>query len=132
MAVEVLYSKIELDGEWSEVTAVAESTYLIAVKDDISPDTIDPKIVKRMNFEIGIDSGIDGHPVSIGRIALNFEDFTSFNEEINERTAFIKLTGVPVLFYIRPINIVTDKEVVTSGETNIKINVNNIYVEGEE
>ena len=85
---------------------------------------IDVKKVRLISLELGIDSGIENKPITIGRVTLNFGEETSSDPEINSRTAFTFLSRVPDVFYIRPISIDDGSKRYTDGSVSIGINVN--------
>lgn len=121
-----IIDNLKLNSNWTQVTLGSNlhSIYLIAIKEvKESSNTIDPKDIISVQLELGIESGISGEYIVIQRCSLNFQDFTSSKTEINEKTAFIKLDGVPSNFYIRPISVQTASKQLNEGQTNIDINL---------
>lgn len=121
-----IIDSIVLDGEWQQVDNEGYNNfYVIGVKEDAQvTDTIDVKKVRLISLELGIDSGIENKPITIGRVTLNFGEETSSDPEINSRTAFTFLSRVPDVFYIRPISIDDGSKRYTDGSVSIGINVN--------
>ena len=127
--VQTLISKLKLDNNWIKVNLNDDSFYLIAIKEKVKKlkdKEIQSNKVDKIYFEIGIDSGIKDKPITINRIALDFKDETSEDENINSITAFNRFQGFPKEFYIKPIKIVTYDSIVYSKdiETGISIKVN--------
>lgn len=127
--VQTLISKLKLDNNWIKVNLNDDSFYLIAIKEKVKKlkdKEIQSNKVDKIYFEIGIDSGIKDKPITINRIALDFKDETSEDENINSITAFNRFQGFPKEFYIKPIKIVTYDSTVYSKdiETGISIKVN--------
>ena len=121
-----IIDSLVLDGEWQEVDNSGYSNfYVIGVKEDAQlSDTIDVNKVRLITLELGIDSGIEDNPITIGRVTLNFGYETSSDPEINSKTAFTFLSRVPDTFYIRPISVDDGSKRYTEGSVSIGINVN--------
>ena len=119
---------IELKNSWSKVDLGGlHSFYLIGIKDsNISEGAIDAKDVTQLGFEIGIESGITDVYLPIGYLNLNFKEFTSNDSSVNEKTALSRYLNYPDVFYIKPVEICTDKEIFTSGSTNIFVKINTV------
>lgn len=99
--------------------------YIIAVKEkETKRDTIKVDNVRKVRFEIAIDSGIKDKPLTIQYINLDFNDITSGNNEINKITAFQRLLNMPQNFYIKPVSVDDGQKEIKSGETSITININ--------
>ena len=127
--VQTLISKLKLDNNWIKVNLNDDSFYLIAIKEKVKKlkdKEIESSKVDKIYFEVAIDSGIKDKPITINRIALDFKDETSEDENINSITAFNRFQGFPKEFYIRPTKIVTYDSAVYSkdAETAIAIKVN--------
>ena len=126
---QTIINKLKLDGTWIKVSVNDNSFYLIAIKEKakkLKEKEIESSKVDKIYFEVAIDSGIKDKPITINRIALDFKDETSEDEDINSITAFNRFQGFPKEFYIKPIKIVTYDSVVYSKdiETGISIKVN--------
>lgn len=126
MSVSNIIKKVKLNREWLSVNLGSfNDFYLIAIKGaKEKKDTIDPKDIIKVRFEVGIDSGIKDKPLTIQFISLDFNDITSTSNEINKITAFSRIVNFPNQFYIRPISIDTIEKTITSGEVNIAVNIN--------
>lgn len=133
MAAQNLSTIVKLDSKptWTKVDlGDLNSFYLIGVKEAKgTTDTIDPKDVKRISFEAGVESGISGAEgeesyLNIGYLTLNFEEFTSSDPLLNKVTAMTRYLNFPSVFYIRPTEIFTDTQKFTVGLTTIGININ--------
>lgn len=129
MALSKIMNKITL-GEWLETDLDNQSyAYLIAVKaNDIQEgDVISPKEVKRIIFELGIESGVENEPLTIQRCSLNFSEEISPNNALNEIARGAKLVNVPGdKIYIRIVSVDDGKKEITSGSVNISININSM------
>ena len=127
--VQTIISKLKLDNNWIKVNLNGDSFYLIAIKEKVKKlkdKEIESSKVDKIYFEVAIDRGITDKPITINRIALDFKDETSEDEDINSITAFNRFQGFPKDFYIKPIKIVTYDSTVYSKdiETGISIKVN--------
>ena len=127
--IQNIIGKIKVDNKWFKVNNNSDSFYLIGIKENVkklSDNQIDSKIIDKVYFEIGIESGIKNKLLTIGHLVLDFKDQTS-SEDINDITAFVKVQGYPKEFYIRPVSFTTYEGVkYTDKETYIAINVNTI------
>lgn len=128
MALTNISSVITLGSDWSSVSlGDYNSFYLIGIKESKgADDTIDPKDVKRLSFEVGIESGITNKYLTIGYLTLNFDEITSSDAELNKVTAMARYIGYPSTFYIRPTEIYTDKERFTEGTCTLSVNINTV------
>lgn len=109
------------------------SCYLIAIKDvKGKTDTIDPKDLKKIIFDLGIDSGITDVPLPIGRVTLNFEDVLTPESELNGKAASFRLTNIPSEFYIKAVSIIINdngvSKQVTEGEVALNVNINSLNI----
>ena len=127
MAVSKILSKLTL-GQWLK-TDIGNSNYcyLIAVKGQKKEkDTIDPKDVRRITFELGIDSGIKNEPLTIQRVNLNYNDVISTNSPLNGIAQGVRLQNVPNEFYIKAVSVDDGLKEITSGTVSIELNLNSI------
>lgn len=124
--VENILSKITLNKDWVSVNMNSfNDCYVIAIKGDKGKkDTIDPQDVRIITFEMSIDSGIEGKPITISRFSLNFNEITSSDDETNKLTAFVRLLNIPSKFYLKPVAVDDGSKSITTGETTISININ--------
>lgn len=102
--VSVLMSGLTLTKTWTTLDlGTSHSGHLIAIKGTDEPvqGAINHKNVKRIIFEIGYESGIDGEPLIVNTIELNFDDITTTDKGISDRTAFKQIYGFPSKCYIR-------------------------------
>lgn len=125
MAAKNILNNITLNKRWTKVELKENDFYLIAIKEEkYKKDIIDSKDVKKINFEIGIDSGIKENPLTIQYITVNFEDITSGNNELNKITGFTRLLNFPKVFYIRPVSVNNGIENIKEGQVSISVNIN--------
>lgn len=127
--VQNILTRIKLDKKWYKInTEKSSEFYFIGIKDQVKKLTesqIDTKLVDKIYFEVGIDSGIKNKPLTINHIILDFKDQTS-SEDINDITAFTKVQGLPKEFYIRPTSIITYNNIkyTADKETSVSVNIN--------
>ena len=128
MAVTNIINRLKLNDNWVSVDLKTfNSCYLIAIKEKQSKtDNIDVNLVRKIRFEIGIDSGIKNKPLTIQYLNINFNDITASDNEINKITAFSRLTNLPNQFYIKVVSIDDGNKEIKTGETSISINLNAI------
>lgn len=128
MALTSISTLIELgSAKWSKIDLNnLNSFYIIGIKETKgATDTIDPKSIKIVNFEVGIESGIQNTYLTIGHLTLNFSEITSKDSAVNSITAMSRYLNYPSTFYIRPTDVVTyDGEVISKGTSKIGININ--------
>lgn len=129
MALSKIISKLTL-GQWLQTDIDGFNyCYLIAVKGTKqASDTIDPKDVRRITMEIGIDCGVTGKPLTIQRVNINFNDEISPNNELNDLVRAVRLTNVPNEFYIKVVSVDDGKKEITEGSVSIEINVNSMQL----
>ena len=129
MALSKIISKLTL-GQWLQTDIDGFNyCYLIAVKGTKQDgDVVDPKDVRRIVFEIGIDCGVNGKPLTIQRVNINFNDEISPNNELNDLVRGVKLANIPNEFYIKAVSVDDGKKEITSGNVAIEINVNSMQL----
>ena len=129
MALKNISGIIELDSPWAKVDlGDLNSFYLIGVKEAKgADDTIDPKDIKLLNFEVGIESGISNTYLTIGYLTLNFDEFTSNDPTVNSVTAMTRYLNYPSIFYIKPKDVVTyTNDKIVKGKASLSININTV------
>lgn len=128
--IKKILDNLTINSDWIKVSLEEyNNCYLIAIKDLTETTGFIPSAnIKRIRFEVGIDSGITNKPVTISYFNVNFEDITSGNNEVNKLTAFTRLTGFPNEFYLRVSSVQQDFDEVTSGKVAISLNVNMLKV----
>ena len=123
-----ILKKIMLNTGWTKVDLGGYNDfYLIAekCKGKSRSDTIDKIGVKKIKFEIGIDSFSNNKPLTINYITLNFDDISSSDIKTNEVTALVKVLNYPTVFYMRPIEIIMDdSSLIKEGKSSIKVGIN--------
>jgi len=129
MALSNIISKITL-GEWLQTDSDNFNyCYLIAIKGTKQEgDTIDPKDVRRITFELGIDCGISQKPLTIQRFTINFNDEISPNNELNDIARGVRLTNIPNEFYIKVVSVDDGKKEIAEGTVAIEINMNSMQL----
>lgn len=130
-----LLTEISLDGKWTEVTNENDSIiYFIALKNAAAKaiiklaktdEAIDPSLVSRLTLEVGVESGVDGKYLTVDGIQLNFDEYTSSEEDLNKMSAVATRRGYFSKFYIRPTKIETkDGKTYTKGKSALSLNIN--------
>lgn len=121
-------NSIKVDSIWQKVELkTTNNVYLIVAKNKPNKkDTINCENVKKVRFEIAIDSGIKDKPLTIRYFNIDFDDITSGNNEINRTTGFVKLVDIPNKFYIRVSSLDDGFKSIKNGTTNITVNINEI------
>lgn len=126
MAVTQILSRAKIKDNWVQIDlSNKHSAYLIAVKNPkTAQDTIDVDKVRRIMVELAIDSGITSKPITIQYVNFDFKDKTSSEADIDIRTAFVRLIGIPSIFYVRIVAIDDGLNEYKTGETAISFNLN--------
>lgn len=126
--MKALYKKILLNTDWKKVDlGKFDDFYIIAqkAKKDSRSDIIKKDDVRKIKFEVGVDSFTKKKPLTINYITLNFNDVSSSDVVTNDLTAIAKVLNYPSVFYIRPIEIIDkNNNVIKEGKTSIKIGIN--------
>ena len=81
-----------LDAEWHSQTSVTgtNGAYIIAIKEeDNGSGALPVKDLKYIVMELGINSGLEGKPLTVTRTKLNFNEETSSDASTNAKTAFV-------------------------------------------
>lgn len=116
-------------GDWRSINLKNfNDCYFIAIKENIKKVkeiTINSKDIKKIRFELAIDCGIAGKPLTMQHFSLDFSDTTSSDNEINKITAFTRLVNIPNEFYIKAVSVeMLDGTELTEGTAGLSINVN--------
>ena len=120
-------SNITLDKSWTKVNLKKYNDfYLIALKKDKTnkKDTLNKDCVKKIRFEVAIDSGKKNKYLTINYLTLNFNDLSSSDAELNNVSALTKVMNFPSTFYIRPIDMTGETSTVSEGRCSIEVYVN--------
>ena len=130
-----LLTEVSLDGKWTQVTGDnTGTTFFIGAKDATAKtisklakaeDFINPEDVTRIYLEVGVESGIDGKYLTVDHICLNFDEFSSDDEEVNKLTTFTTRQRFYKSFYIKPVKLVMkDGKSYTAGKCAVSVNIN--------
>lgn len=122
-----VFKNITLDGSWTKVQLKKYNDfYLVAMKKDkvSKKDTLNKDCVKKIRFEVAIDSGRKNQYLTINYVTVNFSDLTSSNTELNAISAVSKVTNYPSTFYIRPVDMTGETSTVNEGRCSIEVFVN--------
>ena len=126
--MKTIFKKVSLNTGWVKVDlGKFDDFYLVAqrCKKGAKSDTISKDDVKKIKFEIGVDSLTKNKPLTVNYIVVNFADISSSDLETNNLTALAKALNYPKVFYIKPIEIVDNgNNTIKEGKTSIKVGIN--------
>lgn len=125
--IQKILSRINLDKNTWQLIDLKQfnDLYLIAIKDKkAKEDTIDPKNIKKIRYELAIESGVKDTPLTIQNGVLNFDDLKLGQNKLNEISAFVRLMNVPNQVYFKVSSIEDNQKEYTQGITSISINAN--------
>lgn len=101
--------------------------YLVAKKEEKQPtDAVDSKKVNKINLVLGIDSGVENHPIIISRITLSFTDSYYNDSVIDKQVVYAQLTNIPSSFYIKVVSVEDETKQYTQGNVSISISTNGL------
>ena len=119
---------INLNGEWTKVNLKKYNDfYLIGLKKDNinkKKDTLDKDCVKKIRFEVAIASGKKNKYLTVNYIALNFNDMSSSDAELNNISAVTKATSYPSKFFIRAVDMTGETSTVNEGRCSSEVYLN--------
>ena len=100
--------------------------YIIGIKgtSKATGDTVDPKDIISIAFELAVDSGESNKYITVGRTILNFNVESSLDKAFNEKSAYNLISRFTPKFYIRPISMETVEGTVTEGQASVSIYIN--------
>lgn len=127
MALTQIISKVDL-GTWlSTNTSNQNYTFLTAKKDTAAAgDVVDSKDVKNITIALGLDSGIQNHPIIIQKVTLRYDDAKYGDEEVDGKVIFTKLVNIPSTFYIKVVSVETEQGQFSEGNVAISISLDNV------
>lgn len=124
-----IFKRVVLNDGWKKVTLKKYNDfYLMAIKSDkvSKKDTLNKDCVRKIRFEIAVDSGKKGKYITVNYLTLNFNDFTSSDSAFNAVSAITKVLNYPSTFYIRAIDMTGESSTVVDGGTSIEVYVNEL------
>ena len=124
-----IYKSIKLNDSWKKVSLKKHNDfYLVAIKKDMDAksDTLQKDCVKKIRFEVAVDSGKKGKYLTTNYITLNFNDLSSSDADFNKVTAITKVLNYPSTFYIKAIDMTGETSTATEGKTSIEIFLNEL------
>lgn len=124
-----IFKRVVLNDEWKKITLKKHNDfYLTAIKADKTSrkDTLNKNCVRKIRFEIAVDSGKKDKYMTINYISLNFNDASSSDKVFNECSAIAKVVNYPSTFYIKAIDMTGESSVVCEGETSISVYLNEL------
>lgn len=125
-----IFKKVDLSAGWKKVTLKEHNDfYLIAVKKDkaCKKDTLDKDCVKKIRFELAVESGVKGkYLIHSNQINLFFGGSVSSDAEFGKVMASTKVLGCPSTFYIRAVDMTGVTSTVTEGCASIEVYMNEL------
>ena len=124
-----IFKRVVLNDGWKKVTLKKYNDfYLMAIKSDkvSKKDTLNKDCVRKIRFEVAVDSGKKGKYITVNYLTLNFSDFTSSDSTFNAVSAITKVLNYPSTFYIRAIDMTGESSTVVDGGTSIEVYVNEL------
>lgn len=101
--------------------------YLVAKKETpTKTDTLDVEKVKSMVIELGIDSGVENHPITIKRVTLSFKDALYRDEQLDNRVTYALLNNIPSSFYIKVLSVNDGDKDYFEGKVSISVATNGL------
>ena len=124
-----IFKSIKLNDSWKKITLKKHNDfYLVAIKKekDSKKDTLQKDCVKKIRFEVAVDSGKKGKYLTTNYITLNFNDLSSSNADFNKITAITKVLNYPSTFYIKAIDMTGETSTAIDGRTSIEVFINEL------
>lgn len=126
MSAQGLFSSIDdASFVWKSSSAVVgtHGAYITALKGTAtSNDTISLDKLSYIVLELGIESGVNGKPITVSNVKLNFKELTSTDEELNKKTAMTKIGVYPSPLYYRVLCFADESKEYKSGKLPVSIN----------
>ena len=124
-----IFKSIKLNDSWKKITLKKYNDfYLVAIKKekDSKKDTLQKDCVKKIRFEVAVDSGKKGKYLTTNYITLNFNDLSSSDADFNKVTAITKVLNYPSTFYIKAIDMTGETSTAIDGSTSIEVFINEL------
>lgn len=125
-----VFKRVDLNAGWKKVTLKEYNDfYLTAIKKDKvdKKATLDKDCVKKIRFELAIDSGRKGkYLIYNNQINVLFGSSVSSDAEFSKVVASTKVLGCPSTFYIRAVDMTGIAATVTEGCTSIEVYINEL------
>ena len=126
MKVLKIFKKLTLN-KWKEVNLKSfNDFYLIGIKGKGKKrDAVNAANIKKIKFEIAVETGIKNKHITVGYINLNFDDVSSSDIELNKITSYTKYMSGPSKFFIKANEIIDDTNTsYKEGKASVIINLN--------
>lgn len=127
--IKTIFKKVSI-GEWEKVNLKDLNTfYLIGIRGKkAKKDIIDPDAVKKIKFEIAVETGNKNKFITVAYTTINFEDISSSDVEINKATGYVRQVNMPSKFLIRATEIIEGSTSHKEGKVAIKVNINSQHL----
>ena len=127
MALTKILEKVTLNTWFKTDIKDFNYCYLVAKKEEKqATDVVDSKRVNKVNLVIGIDSGVENHPIIISRVTLTFTDAYYNDPIIDNQVVFAQLTNIPSSFYIKVVSVEDTQMQYSKGNVAISISTNGL------
>lgn len=127
MALTKILEKVTLNTWFKTDIENFNYCYLVAKKEEKQDaDVVDSKKVNKINLVIGIDSGVENHPIIISRVTLTFTDAYYNDPIIDNQVVFAQLTNIPSSFYIKVVSVEDTQMQYNEGSVAISISTNGL------
>ena len=126
MKITNVFKKLSL-GKWEKVDLKGiNSFYLVGIKNKSHKKDILPSSeVKKIKFELAVDTGVKNKYITVGYLNLNFDDISSSDIELNKVTGYVRYINGPSKFFIRANEIIDSSNTShKEGKVAITININ--------
>ena len=124
--IQKIFTKLTLNN-WVKVDlGHYKDFYLIGIKSKkAKKDIIDPEKLRKIKFEIAVETGLKKKFITVSYITINFEDISSSDAEINKITGYVRYVNGPSRFYIRAVEVIDNSNTCyREGKLAVKININ--------
>lgn len=114
-------------GEWKKTDIKSfNDFYIVGIKGKKAnkKDTLEPEFVKRIKFEIAVETGVKKKYITVSYVTLNFDDVSSSDADLNRITAYARVINGPSRFYIRAVEVADGHKTYREGKFKIAANIN--------
>ena len=126
--MEKIFKKVELKSGWKKINLKKfNDFYLVAIKKkkNSKKSSLNKDCVKKIKFEIAVDSGKKGKYVYFDQLVVEFKNILN-NDNYNKDIASVRALGYPSTFYIRAVDITGETSTVSEGSTSIEVYLNEL------
>lgn len=124
-----IFKEVKLNSGWKKVDLRKfNDFYLTAIKKDKNSkkSTLDKDCVRKIRFEVAIDSGKKGKYIYYNQLVADFKDASSSDVEFNKKVASVRALGYPSTFYIKAVDMTGESSIATEGSASIEVYLNEL------